>query len=62
MSILRYWLPYAAFLIVGFAEAKPAYWYVWQSRTNGQVVCAQTTPGPGWVQLRGPFVNVQCNK
>lgn len=29
-------------------QAAPAPWYYWRSLVDGQRVCAQTSPGPGW--------------
>jgi hypothetical protein len=42
-------------------EAKPAYWYRWQSKTQeGVYVCSQTYPGAGWIRIAGPFKVAGC--
>lgn len=35
--------------------AAPAPWHLWQSKLTGGVICAQHSPGDGWVQLAGSF-------
>lgn len=40
--------------------AAPAAWYQWRSKLNGDLVCRQTSPGPGWEKFSGPFKDVQC--
>lgn len=42
------------------ALSRPAPWYEWISRLDGKVVCAQTSPGYGWRQGRGPFPDARC--
>ncbi len=44
------------------AGAEPAPWYLWQSTLNNRLVCAQTSPGKGWAQVRGPFRDAGCRK
>jgi hypothetical protein len=45
----------------GLCEAKPAYWYRWQSKTQqGVYVCSQTYPGVGWIRIAGPFKVAGC--
>jgi hypothetical protein len=41
------------------ADAAPAPWHKWQSVT-GDTVCAQTSPGPGWVRLENSYVDPRC--
>ncbi|MDR0379137.1 MAG: hypothetical protein LBI62_04210 [Candidatus Accumulibacter sp.] len=41
------------------ASAAPAPWYKWQSIT-GDTVCAQTSPGPGWIRLETSYVDPRC--
>ncbi|MCD5992968.1 hypothetical protein KDX38_03845 [Pseudomonas sp. CDFA 602] len=41
------------------AEAAPAHYYKWQG--DNRIVCAQTSPGPGWTQLKGHFVKSDCS-
>jgi hypothetical protein len=43
------------------AGAAPAPWYKWRSVT-GDMVCAQTSPGPGWVRLEARYVDPRCGK
>lgn len=40
--------------------AAPAAWYQWRSKLNGDLVCRQTSPGPGWEKFIGPFKDVHC--
>ncbi|MDR1934187.1 MAG: hypothetical protein LBS49_01095 [Candidatus Accumulibacter sp.] len=41
------------------AGARPAPWYKWQG-ADGDTVCAQTSPGPGWVRLEVTYVDPRC--
>lgn len=41
-------------------QAAPAPWYQWQSKRNGEIVCAQTTPGAGWQRGNIAFNNARC--
>lgn len=54
----------AALVLAGLfslsVAAGPAPWYQWQSKLNGKLVCAQTSPGEGWVQLSGPYKDPRC--
>ncbi|MDR2614073.1 MAG: hypothetical protein LBC91_01930 [Candidatus Accumulibacter sp.] len=43
------------------AGAAPAPWYKWQSVT-GDWVCAQTSPGSGWVRLEVAYVDPRCQR
>jgi hypothetical protein len=56
-------LPFSAALCLALALspawAAPAPWYRWQSVT-GEKVCAQTSPGPGWVRLEVAYVDPRC--
>jgi hypothetical protein len=40
--------------------AEPAYWFKWQSKLNGKMLCKQVSPGEGWQQHAGPFYDAQC--
>jgi hypothetical protein len=42
--------------------AKPAAWYWWHSALSDQNVCSQTSPGEGWVIVKGPFEDAVCKK
>lgn len=52
----------AACLLAGLAQAGPAPWFVWRSKLDGKEVCAQASPGAGWVQQGGPFLDADCRK
>ncbi|MCY1289271.1 hypothetical protein D9M68_1009960 [compost metagenome] len=42
----------------GFAA--PAPFFIWQSKLDGGLTCAQTSPGEGWLRLGGPFRDAGC--
>ena len=44
----------------GAAWAAPAPWYYWRSKLNGARVCAQTSPGEGWVRDSEPYEGPMC--
>jgi len=44
------------------AVARPAWWYLYQSRIDGQRACSQTPLGEGWVKMAGPFKDAHCEK
>ena len=50
-----------ALAISAMAQAEPAPWYSWMSRVDGKIVCAQTSPGEGWVRLGGPYRTARCS-
>jgi hypothetical protein len=41
------------------AQAKPARYYKWQG--VDRVVCAQNSPGKGWMRLKGSFIKSDCS-
>jgi hypothetical protein len=41
-------------------RAEPAAWYIWESKLNAHRLCAQVSPGEGWIKRLGPFKNAQC--
>ncbi len=41
------------------AHAAPARYYKWQG--DSRIVCAQTSPGPGWKRLNGWFIKSDCS-
>lgn len=43
------------------AVGKPAAWYWWASRLDGQRICAQTAPAQGWLRDSGPFADSRCS-
>lgn len=58
---------FALFLLVAssticVALAAPAYWYLYQSRIDGQRACSQTPLGEGWTQISGPYKDAHCEK
>ncbi|HEX8592510.1 MAG TPA: hypothetical protein VF682_04395 [Pseudomonas sp.] len=40
-------------------QAQTARYYRWQG--VDRVVCAQTSPGKGWVRLHGTFIKSDCS-
>jgi len=44
------------------ALARPAWWYLYQSRIDGQRACSQTPLGKAWIQMAGPFKDAHCEK
>jgi hypothetical protein len=59
-------IPLATLLFVGLALAQPAPYYLWdylwESKANQKVFCAQISPGEGWEQVGGPFRDSHCKK
>jgi len=49
-----------ATVALGAAWAAPAPWYYWRSKLNGARVCAQTSPGAGWVRDSDPYEGPMC--
>ncbi|WP_122316600.1 hypothetical protein [Pseudomonas cichorii] len=41
------------------AQAAPARYYRWQGES--MIICAQTSPGPGWKRLHGSFIKSDCS-
>jgi hypothetical protein len=58
----RFAIPLLAILAATGALARPAWWYLYQSRVDGQRACSQTPMGKGWVQMAGPFKDAHCEK
>lgn len=48
--------------ICAMADAAPAHWYQWRSKTDGAVVCANVPLGAGWERAAGPFRDSHCEK
>ena len=42
--------------------ADAAAWYKWHSPVNNYDICSQTSPGDGWIAVKGPFEDAQCKK
>ena len=60
MSLVsRRWL-FVALLAPLLVQAAPAPWYYWRSLVDGQRVCAQTSPGPGWEQDSAAYEGPGC--
>lgn len=51
-----------ASLAAASVPARPAWWYLYQSRIDGQRACSQTPIGDGWIQMAGPFKDAHCEK
>lgn len=48
--------------VVGVARAGNAAWYRWESRIDGHIVCAQSSPGSGWQRIAGPYADAGCRR
>ncbi len=66
-SLFRWWAAAVAAVLgllgllgAQLALAAPAPWYYWRSTIDNARVCAQTSPGSGWVQDSGPFDGPGC--
>ncbi|WP_312380986.1 hypothetical protein [Pseudomonas oryzihabitans] len=49
-------------LLASQALAEPAAYWRWRSSANGQEFCTQTSPGPGWDRVAGPFRDLHCRE
>ena len=49
-------------LVAGSALARPAPWYWWASRTGDDRVCAQSSPGTGWLREATAFRDSHCSQ
>lgn len=54
------WVAGLLALACACALAAPAPWYLWRSKTDGALTCAQTSPGAGWKKAHGPFKDARC--
>lgn len=52
----------AGSLLPAQASAAPASWYLWASQHSDRRICTQTSPGPGWTQVAGPFRDARCQR
>lgn len=43
-------------------HAAPAAWYRWESPLDARRICAQTSPGPAWTRVGGPFRDAACRQ
>jgi len=60
--LARAWPGVLLCLLVGAALARPAPWYWWASRTSDERVCAQTSPGAGWLREATAFRDSHCSQ
>ncbi len=51
-----------ASLFCSLLRANPAPWYRWHSPQADIEICSQTSPGDGWVVVKGPFEDALCKK
>ena len=42
--------------------ADAAAWYLWRSPHAEGSICAQVSPGDGWVVVKGPYQDSACKK
>lgn len=49
----------ALILCSAATQAQNARYYKWQGAQR--VVCAQTSPGEGWVRLHGSYIKADCS-
>ena len=74
---LQHWAPLGALLPVRMTRlgvglvlaiatlqviAAPAPWFMWKSKVDGKIFCAQTSPGEGWKRVGGPFKDARCER
>lgn len=52
---MRYAMVLLLLLLCTTSAAQQAPWYQWQSKITGSLICAQHSPGEGWVQQAGSF-------
>ena len=50
----------ATALLASLAQAAPAPWYYWRSKVDGARVCAQVSPGHGWVRDSVAYDGAGC--
>lgn len=58
----RWGLPAQVDLLEGWIVGVPAPWYLWRGLAGSAEACAQVSPGEGWHQVGGPFVDAACRK
>lgn len=52
----------SALVLLSSAVAAPAPWYLWRSKLDGALYCAQVSPGAAWERVRGPFADGRCER
>ena len=55
-------LLFLAFAVTLPALARPAPWFKWRSKVDARIVCAQTSPGEGWIRIARPYREARCEK
>ena len=53
-------LLFLAFALPAFA--RPAPWFKWRSSVDSRTVCAQTSPGEGWIKVAQPYDDAHCTR
>jgi hypothetical protein len=59
---MKKFCPLLLVLLFTAANAAPAPWFLWQSKTDGSKVCSQSPLGKGWEKFSGPFTDSRCTK
>jgi len=59
---LAVWLWLSGCLLSPPAGAAPAHWYLWASQHDDRRICTQTSPGPGWTRVAGPYRDARCQR
>ncbi|QGZ42288.1 hypothetical protein IP92_04005 [Pseudoduganella flava] len=62
MKKLKHVLILCGLLAAGAAASAPAPWWLWESIHGDAKVCSQTSLGPGWRKLLGPYKDSRCEK
>ncbi|MGP0173771.1 hypothetical protein ACSVIJ_18060 [Pseudomonas sp. NCHU5208] len=57
---MRTWLLTALLALSLPSLAGSAPFYLWQSKSDGHLTCAQVSPGEGWIRFTGPFRDAGC--
>lgn len=57
--LITLWI--ASLLFATPVMAKPAGFYVWQSKSTSQRICLQYSPnGDAWIKVNGPYKDANC--
>jgi hypothetical protein len=62
MGLVKLVLFVIATLFCSLLWANPAPWYKWHSPQSDIDLCSQTSPGDGWIVVKGPFEDALCKK
>ncbi|MCD5362844.1 MULTISPECIES: hypothetical protein [Chromobacterium] len=61
MTVRKFALLVAGLSVSWMAFASMAPWYLWESKSDGHLVCSQFSYGPGWVLLNSiPYKDAGC--